>query len=148
MLTPHPPSYRAKCYASVGVLHGRVVRLKQGVTGRLLRIGRVRSPDRTTSRGPNGQPILIDNLAYLWFYPGRTRFKVRGGKHWLQTEDPERYPTITDDLLIELFYPTSTVKQRKVLASRARQALEQLVEDGEARIVKGRLMPPAPGKGR
>ena len=85
------------------------------------------------------------NLAYLWFYPGRTRFKVRGGKHWLQTEDPERYPTITDDLLIELFYPTSTVKQRKVLASRARQALEQLVEDGEARIVKGRLMPPARG---
>ena len=58
VLTPHPPSCRAKCYASRGVLHGRVVRLKQGVAGRLLRIGRVRSPDRTPSSGPI---ILIDN---------------------------------------------------------------------------------------
>ena len=79
-----------------------------------------------------------------WFDPGRTRFPVRGGKHWLQVEDPERYPTITNDLLIELFYPTSTVKQRTVLATRARKGLDRLVKDGEARIVKGRLMPPKP----
>ena len=59
-------------------------------------------------------------------------------------EDPERYPTKTDDLLIELFYPTSTVKNRTVLTTRARQHLAQLVKDGEARIVKGRLLPPAP----
>ena len=84
------------------------------------------------------------NLAYQWFDPGRTRFPVRGGKHWLQVEDPERYPTITNDLLIELFYPTSTVKQRTVLATRARKGLDRLVKDGEARIVKGRLMPPKP----
>ena len=88
------------------------------------------------------------NLAFLWFDPGRTRRPVRDGKHWLQVEDPERYPTITDDLLIELFYPTSTVKQRKVLATRARQILARLVKNGEARNVKGRLMPPDPGKGR
>ena len=84
------------------------------------------------------------NLAFTWFDPGRTRFPVRGGKHWLQVEDPERYPTITNDLLIELFYPTSTVKQRTVLATRARKGLARLVKDGEARIVKGRLMPPKP----
>ena len=84
------------------------------------------------------------NLAYLWFDPGRTRFPVRGGKHWLQVEDPERYERITDDLLIELFYPTSAQRERKVLANRARQDLDRLVKDGEARIVKGRLMPPAP----
>ena len=84
------------------------------------------------------------NLAYQWFDPGRTRFPVRGGKHWLQVEDPERYPTITNDLLIELFYPTSTVKQRTVLATRARKGLDRLVKAGEARIVKGRLMPPKP----
>ena len=84
------------------------------------------------------------NLAYQWFNPGRTRRPVRGGKHWLQVEDPERYPTKTDDLLIELFYPTSTVKNRTVLTTRARQHLAQLVKDGEARIVKGRLLPPAP----
>ena len=86
------------------------------------------------------------NLAYLWFDPGRTRFPVRGGKHWLQVEDPERYPTITNDLLIELFYPTSTNKQRKRLAFEARKSLAQLVKNDDARIVKGRLMPPDPGK--
>ena len=84
------------------------------------------------------------NLAYLWFDPGRTRFPVRGGKHWLQVADPKRYPTITDDLLIELFYPTSSQKARRNLASRARKDLDRLVKDSEARIVKGRLMPPKP----
>ena len=84
------------------------------------------------------------NLAYQWFDPGRTRFPVRGGKHWLQVEDPERYSTITDDLLIELFYPTSSQKARRNLASRARKDLDRLVKDGEARIVKGRLMPTKP----
>ena len=88
------------------------------------------------------------NLAYQWFDPGRTRFPVRGGNHWLQVEDPERYPTITNDLLIELFYPTSTNKQRKRLAFEARKSLAQLVKDGEARIVKGRLMPPKPRERR
>ena len=84
------------------------------------------------------------NLAYQRFDPGRTRFPVRGGKHWLQVEDPERYPTIANDLLIELFYPTSSQKARRNLASRARKDLDRLVKDGEARIVKGRLMPPKP----
>ena len=46
-------------------------------------------------------------------------------------EDPERYPTKTDDLLIELFYPTSSNKQRRRLAFEARQHLAQLVKDGE-----------------
>ena len=48
------------------------------------------------------------------------------------------------DLLIELFYPTSSQKARRNLASRARKDLDRLVKDGEARIVKGRLMPPKP----
>ena len=82
------------------------------------------------------------NLAYHWFKPGRTRRPVRGGKHWLQVEDPKRYERISDDLLIELFYPTSVQKARKVLASRARKDLERLVQTGEARIVEGRLLPP------
>ena len=84
------------------------------------------------------------NLAYQWFDPGQTRRPVRGGKHWLQVADPKRYPTITDDLLIEMFYPTSSQKARRNLASRARKHLDRLVKDGEARIVKGRLMPPKP----
>ena len=75
---------------------------------------------------------------------GQTRRPVRGGKHWLQVADPKRYPTITDDLLIEMFYPTSSQKARRNLVSRARKDLDRLVKDGEARIVKGRLMPPKP----
>ena len=41
-------------------------------------------------------------------------------------------------------YPTSSQKARRNLASRARKDLDRLGKDGEARIVKGRLMPPKP----
>ena len=65
--------------------------------------------------------------------------------HWpIIACNTSRCKTITNDLLIELFYPTSTNKQRKRLAFEARKSLAQLVKDGEARIVKGRLMPPKP----
>ena len=73
------------------------------------------------------------NLAYHWFEAGRTRRPVRGSKHWLQVEDPKRYERISDDLLIEVFYPTSAQKD-----------LERLVKAREARVVEGRLLPPAP----
>ena len=55
---------------------------------------------------------------------------------------PSRYEKVTDDLLIELFYPTSAQKERRVLESRARKILEQLVDAGEARVVNGKLLPP------
>ena len=84
------------------------------------------------------------NLAYHWFEPGRTRRPIRGGKHWLQVEDPKRYERISDDLLIEVFYPISAQKERRSLASRARKDLERLVKAHEARVVEGRLLPPAP----
>ena len=58
------------------------------------------------------------NLAYHWFAPGKTRRPIRGGKHWLQMRSPSRYEKVTDDLLIELFYPTSAQKERRVLESR------------------------------
>ena len=83
-------------------------------------------------------------MAYHWFEPGRTRRPVRGGKHWVQIENPERYEKVSDDLLIELFYPASAQKTRRTLASRARKELGCLEAAGEARIVKGRLLPPNP----
>ena len=83
------------------------------------------------------------NLAYHWFNPGRTRRPVRNGKHWLQVGKPNRYSKVTDEMLIELFYPTSTQKQKRNLASRTRKDLGRLVNAGEARIVEGRLLPPA-----
>ena len=61
-----------------GVLHGRVVRLKQGVTGRLLRIGRVRSPDRTPSivAGPALSTLML-STNIPWCLPSNSAARTR-----------------------------------------------------------------------
>ena len=83
------------------------------------------------------------NLAYWWFQPGITRIPVRGGKHWIQSHNPNAYDKLTDNDLVALCFPTSTVLQRKVLVHRAHRTIQQLEEAGEL-IVKGRrLLPPA-----
>ena len=56
---------------------------------------------------------------------------------------PKRYERISDDLLVEVFYPLSAQKARRILASRARKDLERLVKAREARVVEGRLLPPS-----
>ena len=82
-------------------------------------------------------------LAYSWFDPGRTRHPVRGGKHWLYSNDPKTYgDPLTDDERISLCFPNSTITQRRVLAFKARKILDELVADGEARLVEGRILPP------
>ena len=82
------------------------------------------------------------NLAYHWFEPGRTRWPVRKGKHWIQTKDPRRYAKVTDDLLIELFYPTTAAVNRRKTLFDSWKCMEKLISTGEAQIVKGRLLPP------
>ena len=46
------------------------------------------------------------NLAYRWFDPGVTRHPVRGG-HWLQAQDPERYPALSDTDVVAITRPLS-----------------------------------------
>ena len=85
-------------------------------------------------------------LAYRWFDPGVTRVPVRDGKHWLQVQDPSRYPVATDDDLIAMCFPTTTNKQRRYLAYEARRVIADLATADELRIVNGRLIPPMPQK--
>lgn len=107
-----------------------------------------------SARGPIVSPRLNDwagsapayrgllNLAYRWHHPGKTRYPVRGGNHWLQTEEASRYDRITDDLLIETFYPVSAWKNRRRLVFAARRVLAALEEAGEVRVVQDRILPP------
>ena len=106
-------------------------------------VGPVVSPN-LAKYGTKSAPLYrgLLNLAYLWFEPGKTRRPVRHGKHWLQIADSRRYPKISDDLLIDLFYPTTAQKARRTVASRARQQLPKLLTAGEAQEVQGHLMPP------
>ena len=70
------------------------------------------------------------------------RRPVRRGKHWMQVEDPKRYDKITDQLLVETFFPVSAVRQRRALIHRANKVLETLKEAGELRVVDNRILPP------
>ena len=93
------------------------------------------------------------NLAYRWFEPGRTHFPVGRGRHryWAQANDPERYPSLTDNELIALCFPTSTRSARRNLVSDARKVIRQLEQAGELRVVEARgssmkILPPAPNE--
>ena len=82
-------------------------------------------------------------LAYRWFNPGVTRIPVRGGKHWVQSQDPRRYDKLRDDELVAMCFPTSTSKVRRNLLSDANKVMRELAHADELRIVDGRLLPPA-----
>ena len=87
-------------------------------------VGPVVSPN-LARYGAKSAPLYrsLLNLSYHWFEPGRTRIPVRGGKHWVQAKDPRRYAKVTDDLLVELFYPTSAQQAWRTLVSRAHKDL-------------------------
>ena len=91
---------------------------------------------------------LLLNLTYRWFEPGRTHMPMGKGKHkhWLQVNDPDRYPKIPDAELVRLAFPTSAQKQRRNLLPKAQKALTQLADGQELRIIEGRVLPPARGE--
>lgn len=96
-------------------------------------------------RSAAGYRALI-GLGFRWHQPGRTRHPVRGGKHWIYSNDPADYDRITDDELLSLCFPTSTKKHRGSMLRDARQTLKTLIDAGEARMIDGRILPPAAGK--
>ena len=82
-------------------------------------------------------------LAFRWWNPGITRYPVRRGQHWVQRQDATAYgDPLTDDEAIALCFPTSTRAERRKLAFEAWRVLRELVGAGEAREVKGCLLPP------
>ena len=82
------------------------------------------------------------NMAYRWFDPGVTRHPVRGGYHWLQVQDPERYPALSDADVVAITRPLSTRAARRNLAAEGWQTLRQLEDAGELRIEGRRVLPP------
>ena len=90
---------------------------------------------------------LLINLAYQWHNPGVTVAPVGKGKnrHWVQVEDPSRYPVITDDDLVFLTFPTMSSKAERRKPGEAWGYVRQLEKAGELRVVKGKILPPLHG---
>ena len=108
-------------------------------------------PDSLRSWGNRSAPgyRALVNLAFHWHNPGRNpyrgpRRRDGQGHIWLQAQAPDHYPTLSDQQIIELCYPTSANNTRRKLLQRARQTITKLEEAGELRIVDGKVLPPAP----
>ena len=90
---------------------------------------------------------LLINLAYQWHNPGVTIIPVGKGKarRWVQVEDPERYPTITDSDLVFLTFPTMSSMSERRKPGEAWGYVRQLEKAGELRVVNGKILPPLHG---
>lgn len=87
---------------------------------------------------------LLINLAYQWHNPGVTKIPIGRGKarHWVQVDDPERYPIITDDDLVFLTFPTMSSRSERRKPGEAWGYVRQLEKAGELRVVDGKILPP------
>ncbi len=101
--------------------------------------------DNIRSWGVKSAPAyrLLINLAYQWHNPGVTKIPVGKGKgrHWIQVDDPDRYPVINDTELVALTFPT-TNRHRGRRSSEALALAKQLEKAGELRFVEGKILPP------
>ena len=90
---------------------------------------------------------LLINLAYQWHNPGVTKIPVGKGKarRWVQVEDPERYPKITDADLVFLTFPTMSSRSERRKPGEAWGYVRQLEKAGELRVVNGKILPPLHG---
>ena len=102
--------------------------------------------DNLRSWGVKSAPAyrLLLNLAFHWYNPGVTVAPVGQGKakRWVQVNDPDRYPEISDRALTSLAFPSSAVNNRRVLTQRAREVVKVLEHAGELRISGRKILPP------
>ena len=86
---------------------------------------------------------LLINLAYQWHNPGVTKIPLGKGKarHWVQVDDPDRYPLISEAELVALTFPT-TRRHRGRRSAEALTVAKQLEKAGELRFVEGKILPP------
>ena len=105
--------------------------------------GGVTLPSRLDQWGAESAPAYraLIGLSFLWHEPGRTH-GPKGGK-WIRRTSVDPYHTLTDDDAISLAYPSSVKTNRRELARRAWNALENLEEHGELRIDNRRILPPS-----
>ena len=102
--------------------------------------------DNLRSWGVRSAPAyrLLLNLAFHWYNPGVTAAPVGQGKtkRWVQVNDPERYPSISDRALTSLAFPSSAVNNRRVLTQRAKEVVKSLEAAGELRVIGKKILPP------
>ena len=63
----------------------------------------------------------------------------------MQSTDPDDYPVVADEDAIELCYPESATRNRRMLLSRSWRVLKTLEKAGELRLVMDRgkkILPP------
>ena len=87
------------------------------------------------------------NLPYWWHIPGLTVHPVGRradgkGRHWQRATDPDRYPAMSDDELVDIVFPTSGRARVSNLVGEARQVLKNLERAGELRIIEDKVLPP------
>ena len=104
--------------------------------------GGVKLPNRIDMWGAESAPAYraLIGLSFLWHEPGRTHAPKSG--RWLRRTSLDPYEPLTDDDAISLAYPSSITTNRRLLALRAWDALENLEEHGELQINNRRILPP------
>ena len=110
-------------------------------------------PDTLRIWGNRSAPAYraLINLAFHWFKPGQTHFPAGqrrdgSGTYWARCYEPDRYPMLSDQQLIELCYPTSNNKNQRYLRLQANKTVDRLEEAGELQRVHGKILPPPPKK--
>ena len=81
------------------------------------------------------------NMSYRWFNPGVTRHPTGRG-HWLQSQNPERYPALSDADVVAITRPLSARSARRNLVTEGWRTLRRLADAGELRIEGRRVLPP------
>ena len=87
------------------------------------------------------------NLAYWWHDPGVTVRPIGQradgqGRFWDLTRTAKFYPTMSDEQLVQIVFPTSAKRHFRGLLSDAQRVLEQLRRAGELDIIDGKPLPP------
>ena len=113
--------------------------------------------DRIATRAAGAHSVtawrLYLNLSAHWGQPGKLRMPVRGGRTWLQVNDPKRYPIIDDKQLVAMAFPgkkrgmwtPEQVAKRRHQASRALTWLEETQLVALQAESRGRRILPANG---
>ena len=94
-----------------------------------------------------GSTATLLNLAFWWHNPGQTVHPVGQradgkGRHWQRATDPDRYPAMSDDELVDIVFPTSGRARVSNLVGEARQVLKNLERAVELRINEDKVLPP------
>lgn len=89
---------------------------------------------------------LFLSLSAHWNQPGTMRVPLPGRgrrrRTWAQTQTPDRYPEVDDELLIAMAFPAGRYSRRRDMLAKATKALAYLAAHGWITVhLKRRIMP-------